>query len=43
MQKEYKVDVGEFGNQLRIHYPKVWEKEKKIGIKNLVRFQSNIM
>jgi spore germination protein len=29
MQKEYKVDVGGFGNQLRIHYPKVWEKEKK--------------
>lgn len=29
MQKEYKVDVGGFSNQLRIKYPKVWNKKKK--------------
>jgi spore germination protein len=28
MQKEYKVDVAGFGNQLRIKYPKVWENVK---------------
>ena len=26
MQKKYKVDVGGFGNQLRIKYPKIWNK-----------------
>ncbi|MDZ4533974.1 Ger(x)C family spore germination protein [Bacillus cereus] len=29
MQKEYQVDVTGFGNQLRIKYPKVWEKVKE--------------
>lgn len=29
IQKEYKADVAGFGNQLRIHYPEVWQKVKK--------------
>jgi spore germination protein len=29
MQEEYKVEVAGFGNQLRIEYPKLWEKVKK--------------
>lgn len=29
MQNEYQVDVGGFGNQLRIKYPQVWEDVKK--------------
>lgn len=29
MQEEYQVDVGGFGNQLRIKYPQVWEVVKK--------------
>lgn len=29
MQEDYKADVAGFGNQLRIKYPKVWEKVKK--------------
>ncbi|MGM7723562.1 Ger(x)C family spore germination protein [Metabacillus sp. Hm71] len=29
MQEDYKVDVAGFGNQLRIHYPQMWEKVKK--------------
>ncbi|MFC7372475.1 Ger(x)C family spore germination protein [Fictibacillus iocasae] len=28
MQKEYKVDVAGFGNQLRIHYPRLWNEVK---------------
>lgn len=28
MQEEYQVDVAGFGNQLRIKYPRVWEKVK---------------
>ncbi|MGJ7913478.1 Ger(x)C family spore germination protein [Neobacillus sp. LXY-1] len=28
MQKEYRVDVGGFGNQLRIKYPNVWKDMK---------------
>jgi spore germination protein len=28
MQEEYKVEVAGFGNQLRIEYPKLWEKVK---------------
>ncbi|MCT9872577.1 hypothetical protein N7568_24715, partial [Paenarthrobacter aurescens] len=28
MQKEYKVDVGGFGNQLRIKRPRVWMRVK---------------
>jgi spore germination protein len=28
MQHEYKVDVAGFGNQLRIHYPRVWNEVK---------------
>lgn len=28
-QKDFKVDVGGFGKQLSIHYPKVWKKVKK--------------
>ncbi|MGM0923574.1 MAG: Ger(x)C family spore germination protein [Bacillota bacterium] len=29
MQEDYQVDVADFGNQLRIKHPKVWEKVKK--------------
>ncbi|WP_141434476.1 Ger(x)C family spore germination protein [Bacillus sp. 03113] len=29
MQEDYKVDVAGFGNELRIHNPKMWEKVKK--------------
>jgi hypothetical protein len=29
MQDEFKVEVAGFGNQLRIEYPKLWEKVKK--------------
>jgi spore germination protein len=29
MQEEFKVEVAGFGNQLRIEYPKLWEKVKK--------------
>jgi spore germination protein len=29
MQNDYKVDVADFGNQLRIKHPKLWEKRKK--------------
>lgn len=29
MQHTHKVDVGDFGESLRIHYPKVWKKVKK--------------
>ncbi|MCZ4150746.1 spore gernimation protein GerC, partial [Escherichia coli] len=29
MQHTSKVDVGDFGESLRIHYPKVWKKVKK--------------
>ncbi|MBA4494055.1 hypothetical protein H1191_07030 [Paenactinomyces guangxiensis] len=29
IQKEYKADVAGFNDQLRIQYPKVWQKVKK--------------
>jgi spore germination protein len=29
MQEKFHVDVAGFGNQVRIEYPRVWEKEKK--------------
>ena len=28
MQHKYKVDIGGFGEKLRIKYPKVWKKVK---------------
>ena len=28
MQGKYKVDIAGFGEQLRIHYPKTWDKVK---------------
>ncbi len=33
MQHKYKVDVGGFGENLRIKYPKLWKKVKPEGDK----------
>jgi len=30
-QQQYQTDVSGFGNNLRIKYPKVWERVKKNG------------
>lgn len=47
MQKEYQVDVGGFGNQLRIQEPKVWKKVKKDWDKQFskvpVKFHVNVL
>ncbi|MFC7442514.1 Ger(x)C family spore germination protein [Laceyella putida] len=42
IQKQYKVDVAGFGDQLRIQYPRVWQKVKKDWDKEFSRATVNV-
>lgn len=42
IQKQYKADVAGFGDQLRIQYPRVWQKVKKDWDKEFSRATVNV-